>query len=50
MLIWKYKITETKTDDGWLIGNIRSDYNLRRSDSTSSIELYNEEYLMIHYI
>ncbi|CAD8206985.1 unnamed protein product [Paramecium octaurelia] len=50
MLQWTYRIVETHTDDGLLLSTDRVDLNLVKQDRREYSELYNDNYLVYHYI
>ncbi|CAD8089165.1 unnamed protein product [Paramecium primaurelia] len=50
MLQWTYRIFETHTDDGLLLSKDRVDLNLVKQDRREYSELYNDNYLVYHYI
>ncbi|CAD8087871.1 unnamed protein product [Paramecium primaurelia] len=50
MLQWTYRISETHTDDGLLFSTDHVDLNLKKQDRREYTELYNDDYLVYHYI
>ncbi|CAD8045501.1 unnamed protein product [Paramecium sonneborni] len=50
MLQWTYRISETHTDDGFLFSTDKIDLNLKKQDRREYTELYNDDYLVYHYI
>ncbi|CAD8042845.1 unnamed protein product [Paramecium primaurelia] len=45
-----FRIIETTSDDGWLLQNIHVKENLKQQEWRETTELYNEEYIVEHYI
>ncbi|CAD8083279.1 unnamed protein product [Paramecium primaurelia] len=50
MLQWTYRISETHTDNGLLFSTDQVDLNLKKQDRREYTELYNDDYLVYHYI
>ncbi|CAD8164378.1 unnamed protein product [Paramecium octaurelia] len=50
MLQWTYRISETHTDNGLLFTTDNVDLNLIKQDRREYTELYNDDYLVYHYI
>ncbi|CAD8126631.1 unnamed protein product [Paramecium sonneborni] len=50
MLQWNYRIVETHTAEGFLFTQDRVDLNLVKQDRKEQSELYNDNYLIYHFI